>query len=145
VALGVAEPPPRATIWPWGVAEATQAGWSGVTKATPRPNGGPWGGSATPKGHGGGVGHPQPAGLGWLKPPPWPLRVDRLPLMAKANFFKKICLALGGGRTSPRATVWPWGGFGHPRLAGLGGRSHPYGQTVALGGGHLKVILLKGT
>jgi hypothetical protein len=128
VALGVAEPPPRATVWPWGVA-----------KATPRPNGCPWGGSATPKGHGGGVGHPQPAGLGWPKPPPWPLRVDRPPPMAKANFFKKICLALGV------AGVWPWGGFGHPRLAGLGGRSHPYGQTVALGGGHLKVVLLKGT
>jgi hypothetical protein len=61
--------------------------------------------------------------------------VDRPPLTAKANYFKKICLILGGGRTTPRAIVWLWGGFGHPRPASLGGRSHPHGQTVALGGG----------
>jgi hypothetical protein len=54
-------------------------------------------------------------------------------------------LALGGGWTTPRAAVWPWGGFDHPKPTGLGGQSHPQGQTVALGGGpgHPKAILKK--
>jgi hypothetical protein len=69
---------------------------------------------ATPNGPWGWIGHPQ--------------RPNRI-------FLKKICLAIWGGRTTPRATVWLWGGFGHPRPAGQGGRSHPQGQIVALGGG----------
>jgi hypothetical protein len=132
VALGVAGPPPRATV---GHGGWLQAGWSGVAKATPRPNGGPWGGPATPKGHGGGVGHPQLAGLGWPKPPPWPLGVDRPPPTAKANFFKKICLALRGWPDHPKGHRLSVGWLWPPQTAGLGGRSHPQGQTVALGGG----------
>jgi hypothetical protein len=61
--------------------------------------------------------------------------VDQPPPTVKEKFFKKILLALGGGQTTPRATVWPWGGFGHPRLASMGGQNHPQGQTVALGSG----------
>jgi hypothetical protein len=52
-------------------------------------------------------------------------------------------MALGGGSATldsqsnflKKKIGWPLGWFGHPRLAGMGGRNHPQGQTVALGGG----------
>ena len=61
------------------------------------------------------------------------------------DFFKKNLFGPWGGRTTPKATVWPWGGFSHPILVGLGGRSQPQGQTVALGGSPatLRVIIKK--
>jgi hypothetical protein len=95
-----------------GVASATQARQSGVAKATPWPNGGPWAGPATPKGqtnffkkicfgHRGWPIHLQRP-WGWLRPP----QTRRLGVPDATP------MALGGGRTTPRATVWPWGGQG---------------------------------
>jgi hypothetical protein len=132
MALGVAGPPPRVAVWPWGWLQP---------QATPnRPNKfflkkfDFW-----PLG----VADPPPRALGWRHPPPfdrsrvapWPLEVDRPPPMAKSIFLKKFVWPLGVAEP-PQGP--PFGrGMASATLdrPAWGGRSHPHGQTVALGGG----------
>jgi hypothetical protein len=83
---------------------------------------GPLGGRSTPKGHGGGFGHPRTTEWGWSTPPHGPWGWIGHPQWPYQFFFlkKKLFGWLGVAGAPPTATVWPWGGFGHPRPAGLG-------------------------